>query len=176
MNSLILFSKHNCWYQTAQPFSYDGFVRDRFPLPRSHTALKRFVSFETKVPGIFWREAMSVLEHQLKSKSLSPNWDSTTLANRPLLLKEIKCVMILAAIKVSESTSFGDAKVNCDFFVKTAIKAIKESKMHPDTKAIWQYLSNKSTSTIDKDYTCKILKDLISKHILVEVNQSVYIA
>ena len=140
--------------------------------------MKRVVNFEPKVPGISWREAMSTLKHQSSSKSVSPNWDSTTLANRSLLLKEIKCVMILPAIKVSDSTFFRDAKVNSDFFVddvKTAIKAIKESKMHPDTKAIWQHLSNKLTSNIDGDFTGEILKDLVSKQILVKVNKSVYL-
>ena len=51
--------------------------------------------------------------------------------------------------------------VNSDFFVddvKTVITAIKESKKRPDTKAIWQYLSNKLTSNIDEDYTGGILK------------------
>ena len=60
--------------------------------------------------------------------------------------------------------------VNSDFFVddvKTAITAIKESKKRPDTKAIWQYLSNKLTSNIDEDYTGGILKDIVNKMILV---------
>ena len=60
--------------------------------------------------------------------------------------------------------------VNSDIFVddvKTAVKAIKESKKRPDKKAIWQYLSNKLASNIDEDYTDEILKDLISKKILV---------
>ena len=63
-----------------------------------------------------------------------------------------------------------DTTVNNDIFVddvKTAIKAIKESKKRPDTKAIWQYLSNKLASNIDEDYTGEILKDLVSKKILV---------
>ena len=63
-----------------------------------------------------------------------------------------------------------DTIVNNDIFVddvKTAIKAIKESKKRPDTKAIWQYLSNKLASNIDEDYTGEILKDLVSKKILV---------
>ena len=63
-----------------------------------------------------------------------------------------------------------DTTVNNDIFVddvKTAIKAIKESKKCPDTKAIWQYLSNKLASNIDEDYTGEILKDLVSKKILV---------
>ena len=60
--------------------------------------------------------------------------------------------------------------VNSDFFVddvKTAITAIKESKKRPDTKAIWQYLSNKLTSNIDEAYTGGILKDIVNKMILV---------
>ena len=63
-----------------------------------------------------------------------------------------------------------DTTVNNDIFVddvKTAIKAIKESKKRRDTKAIWQYLSNKLAPSIDEDYTGEILKDLVSKKILV---------
>ena len=63
-----------------------------------------------------------------------------------------------------------DTTVNSDIFVddvKTTVKAIKESKKRPDTKAIWQYLSNKLASNIDEDYTGEILKDLVSKRILV---------
>ena len=63
-----------------------------------------------------------------------------------------------------------DTTVNSDTFVddvKTAVKAIKESKKRPDTKGIWQYLSNKLASSIDEDYTGEILKDLVSKNILV---------
>ena len=40
--------------------------------------------------------------------------------------------------------------VNSDIFVddvKTAAKAIKESKKCPDNKAVWQYLSNKLAQT-----------------------------
>ena len=56
--------------------------------------------------------------------------------------------------------------VNSDIFVdgvKTTIKAIKESKKRPNTKAIWQYLSKKLASNIDEDYTGEIVKDLVSK-------------
>ena len=56
-----------------------------------------------------------------------------------------------------------DTTVNSDIFVgdvKTAIKAIKESKKRSDTKSVWQYLSNKLASNIDEDYTGEILKDL----------------
>ena len=63
-----------------------------------------------------------------------------------------------------------DTTVNSDIFVddvKTAIKAIKESRKRPDTKAIWQYLSNKLASNIDENYADEILKDLVSKKILV---------
>ena len=63
-----------------------------------------------------------------------------------------------------------NATANSDMFaddVKTAIKAIKESKKRPHTKSIWQYLSNKLASNIDEDYTAEILKDLVSKKILV---------
>ena len=63
-----------------------------------------------------------------------------------------------------------DTTVNNDIFVddvKTAIKAIRESKKRRDTKAIWQYLSNKLAPSIDEDYTGEILKDLVSKKILV---------
>ena len=47
-----------------------------------------------------------------------------------------------------------DTTVNNDIFVddvKTAIKAIRESKKRRDTKAIWQYLSNKLAPSIDED-------------------------
>ena len=63
-----------------------------------------------------------------------------------------------------------DTTVNSDVFVddvKTDVKAIKESKKLPDTKLIWQYLSNKLASNIDEDYTGEILKNLVSKKILV---------
>ena len=63
-----------------------------------------------------------------------------------------------------------DTTVNSDIFVddvKTAIKAIKESKKRPDTKAICQYLSNKLVSNIDEVYNGEILKELVSKKILV---------
>ena len=63
-----------------------------------------------------------------------------------------------------------DTTVNSDIFVddvKTAVKAIKESKKRLNTKSIWQYLSNKLASNIDEDYTTEILKDLVSKKILV---------
>ena len=63
-----------------------------------------------------------------------------------------------------------DTTVNSDIFVddvKTTVKVIKESKKRPDTKAIWQYLSNKLASNIYEDYTGEILKDLVSKRILV---------
>ena len=63
-----------------------------------------------------------------------------------------------------------DTTVNNDIFVddvKTAIKAIIESKNCPDTTAFWQYLSNKLASNIDEDYTGEILKYLVSKKILV---------
>ena len=63
-----------------------------------------------------------------------------------------------------------DTTVNNDIFVddvKTAIKAIKESKKRPDTKAICQYLSNKLVSNIDEDCTGEIPKGIISKKILV---------
>ena len=66
---------------------------------------------------------------------------------------------------------FGCPTVNSDIFVddvKTAVKAIKESKKRPDTRAIWQYLSNKLASNIDEDYTDEILKDLVSKKVLVK--------
>ena len=56
-----------------------------------------------------------------------------------------------------------DTTVNSDIFVgdvKTAIKAIKEPKKRPDTKSIWQHLSNKLASNMDEDYTGEILKDL----------------
>ena len=59
-----------------------------------------------------------------------------------------------------------DTTVNSDIFVddvKTAVKAIKESKKRPNTKAIWQYLSNKLASNIDEDYIGEILKDFVSK-------------
>ena len=45
-----------------------------------------------------------------------------------------------------------DTAVNSEIFaddVKTAIKAIEESKKRPDTKAIWQYLSNKLAPNLD---------------------------
>ena len=61
-----------------------------------------------------------------------------------------------------------DTTVNSDIFVddvKTAIKTIKESKKRPDTKAVWQCLSNKLASKIDEDYIGEILKDLVSKKI-----------
>ena len=67
-----------------------------------------------------------------------------------------------------------DTTVNSDIFVddfKTTIKAIKESKKRPNTKAIWQYLSNNLASNIDKDYTGEILKELVSKKILINVNK-----
>ena len=57
-----------------------------------------------------------------------------------------------------------DTTVNSDIFVddlKTARTDIK------DTKAIWQYLSNKLASNIDEDYTGEILKDIVRKKILV---------
>ena len=63
-----------------------------------------------------------------------------------------------------------DTTVNSDIFaddIKTAVIAVKESKKRPDTKAIWQYLSNKFASNIGEDYTGEILKDLVSKKILV---------
>ena len=63
-----------------------------------------------------------------------------------------------------------DITVNSDIFVddvKTTVKAIKELKKRPDKKAIWQYLSNKLPSNISKDYTGEILKDLVSKNMLV---------
>ena len=63
-----------------------------------------------------------------------------------------------------------DTTVNSYIFVddgKTAIKAIKKSEKCPDTKSIWQYLSNKLASNIDEDCTGEILKDLVSKKILV---------
>ena len=63
-----------------------------------------------------------------------------------------------------------DTTVNSDIFVddvKTAVEAIKESKKRPNTIAIWQYLSNKLASNIDEDYNGEILKDLVSKKILV---------
>ena len=63
-----------------------------------------------------------------------------------------------------------DTTVNNDIFVddvKTATKAIIESKNCPDTTAFWQYLSNKLASNIDEDYTGEILKYLVSKKILV---------
>ena len=59
-----------------------------------------------------------------------------------------------------------DTTVNSDIFAddfKTTIKAIKESKKRPNTKAIWQYLSKKLASNIDEDYTGEIVKDLVSK-------------
>ena len=59
---------------------------------------------------------------------------------------------------------------NSDIFVddiKNDVIAVKEPKKRPDTKAIWQYLSNKLASNIDEDYTGEILKDLVSKKILV---------
>ena len=61
-----------------------------------------------------------------------------------------------------------DTTVNSDIFVddvKTTINTIKESKKRPDTKAVWQYLSNKLASNIDEDYIGEILKDLVSKKI-----------
>ena len=63
-----------------------------------------------------------------------------------------------------------DTTVNSYIFIddiKTAVIAVKESKKRPDTKAIWQYLSNKLASNIDEDSTGEILKDLVSKQILV---------
>ena len=51
--------------------------------------------------------------------------------------------------------------------IKTAVIAIKESKKRLDTKAIRQYLSNKLVSNIDEDYTGEILKELVTKKILV---------
>ena len=63
-----------------------------------------------------------------------------------------------------------DTTVNSDIFVddvKTAVEAIKESKKRPNTIAIWQYLSNKLASNVDEDYNGEILKDLVSKKILV---------
>ena len=63
---------------------------------------------------------------------------------------------------------FRNTTCNSDFYdVKKTIKAIKESRKRPDTKAIWQYLSNKLRSNIDEDYTGEILKYLINKKILV---------
>ena len=41
-----------------------------------------------------------------------------------------------------------DTAVGSDIFVddvETVVEAIKESKKHPDTKAIWQYLSRHLT-------------------------------
>ena len=71
-------------------------------------------------------------------------------------------------------TDVSDTTVNSDIFVddfKTTIKAIKESKKRPNTKAIWKYLSNNLASNIDKDYTGEILKELVSKKILINVNK-----
>ena len=71
---------------------------------------------------------------------------------------------------VDKMVDVSDTTVNSDIFVddiKTAIIAIKESKKRPDTKAIWQYVSNKLASNIDEDYTSEILKALVSNKILV---------
>ena len=48
----------------------------------------------------------------------------------------------------------------CKILFYNAVIAIKESKKRVDTKAIWQYLSNKLASNIDEDYTGEILKTL----------------
>ena len=73
-------------------------------------------------------------------------------------------------VKHLRAADVSDSTVNSDIFVddiKTAVIAIKESKKRLDTKAIWQYLSNKLASNIDEDHTGEILKDLVSKKILV---------
>ena len=63
-----------------------------------------------------------------------------------------------------------DTTFNSDIFVddvKTAVKAIKESKKPPDTKSTWQFISKKLASNIDEDYTAEVLKDREGKKILV---------
>lgn len=60
--------------------------------------------------------------------------------------------------------------VNSDFFVddvKTAVKATKQWKKRPETKLIWQYISDKFSSNIDEGCTGEILKYLFSEKILV---------
>ena len=60
--------------------------------------------------------------------------------------------------------------VNSDFFVddvKTAVKATKQWKKRPETKTIWQYISDKFSSNIDEGCTGEILKYLFSEKILV---------
>ena len=64
----------------------------------------------------------------------------------------------LNQLALAKMADVSDTTVNSDIFVddiKTAIIAIKESKKRPDTKAIWQYLSNKLASNIDESTLVK---------------------